>query len=299
MTSARVGVVIVTYNSREFVGRAVDSCLREGLEVVVVDNASEDGTADAVPSHPGVRLVRNAQNRGFAAAVNEGFRQLKTEYVLLLNPDAELTTGVAAMELELVEAAAVGGQLLGPDGSVQAGFTVRRFPTAGSLAFEVLGMNRLWPGNAWNRSYRCLDLQLDKAQDVDQPAGAFLMVRRDAWEELGGLDERFFPVWFEDVDFCLRLRKAGFRIRYTPEAVARHVGGHSVGMIPDGPRQLYWYGSLLEYASKHFPAGPKVAVCLSVVAGSFFRALGSVLLDRSAKAVFVYARVIRLALSFL
>ena len=296
--SSRVGALIVTYNSCKCVGRAVDSCLREGLDVVVIDNASEDGTANLVASLPRVKLIRNNVNRGFAAAVNEGFRRLDTECVLLLNPDAELVTDVAAMERELLDAGAVGGMLLGPDGKPQIGFTVRRFPTAVVLALEALGINRIWRGNPANRRYRCLDLDLNTAADVEQPAGAFLMVLREAWEKVGGFDERFFPVWFEDVDFCLRLKRAGYRIRFTPQSLARHEGGHSVRAISDEPRQLYWYGSLLEYVSKHFQAGPRRLVCAAIAVGGVIRMLAGVLLDRSVHAVVVYARVIRLAARF-
>ena len=296
--SGRVGAVIVTYNSRACVGRAVDSCLREGLEVVVVDNASEDGTADAIAGRPDVKLVRNLENRGFAAAVNQGFRRLDNEYVLLLNPDAELITSCAAMERELLEAGAAGGMLIGPDGRPQAGFTVRRFPTPTVLALEVLGINRLWRGNPANRRYRCLDLNLNAGSDVDQPAGAFLMVRREAWDRAGGFDEQFFPVWFEDVDFCFRLKQAGYRIRYTPQAVARHEGGHSVRAIPDQASRLYWYGSLLRYVCKHFRAGQRRAVCSAVASGGVLRMFASVLLDRNVHAIAVYARVIRLAVTF-
>ena len=293
--SLRVGAVIVTYNSRECVGRAIDSCLREGLKVVVIDNDSKDGTPDAVASHPQVDLVRNTENRGFAAAVNEGFRRLDTECVLLLNPDAELTTSVVAMERELRDVAAVGGSLVGSDGEPQIGFTIRRFPTAAVLALEALGINRIWRGNPVNRKYRGLDLDLNFPADVDQPAGAFLMVRRDAWERIGGFDERFFPVWFEDVDFCLRLKSAGYRIRYTPESVALHEGGHSIGRISDDSRQLYWYGSLLKYVAKHFETGGKRVVCAAIVLGGVMRMIAAVLLERKVHPVVVYAKVVRLA----
>lgn len=296
--NGRVGAVIVTYNSRDCIGRAVDSCLREEMDVVVVDNASGDGTADIIAGRSNVKTVRNQENRGFAAAVNEGFRQLDTDYVLLLNPDAELTTSCSALEKELAQAGAAGGMLIGTDGKPQTGFAVRRFPTAVVLAFEALGINRLWRGNPANRHYRCLDLDLSKPADVDQPAGAFLMIRREAWEKVGGFDERFFPVWFEDVDFCLRLKAAGYRIRYTPNAVVRHQGGHSVNAISYNASRLYWYGSLLRYVSKHFRTGQRRAVCSAVAAGSVLRMFAAVMLHQKVEHVGVYGRVIRLALTF-
>ena len=87
---------------------------------------------------------------------------------------------------------------------------------------------------------------------VDQPAGAFLMFSRAAWETVGGFDERFWPVWFEDVDFCARIKAAGFRTYYDPEACAKHSGSHSIRALSLENRERYWYGSLLEYAAKHY-----------------------------------------------
>jgi GT2 family glycosyltransferase len=87
---------------------------------------------------------------------------------------------------------------------------------------------------------------------VDQPAGAFVMFRRDVWLMLGGMDERFYPIWFEDVDFCKRMKDAGFEIRYRPDVRAAHEGGHSAGRLASAIRFQYWYVSLLRYAEKHF-----------------------------------------------
>ncbi len=116
------------------------------------------------------------------------------------------------------------------------GFTIRRFPTPLTLWFELCGFNRLWPSNPVNRRYRYLDRDLEQAGPVEQPAGAFLMFRRDVWERLGGFDEGFYPVWFEDVDFCRRAADAGYRIEYVPQVEAEHLGGHSVGQISEGCR---------------------------------------------------------------
>ncbi len=297
--SGRTGALLITYNSQAFIEPAVESCRKHGLEVLVVDNASQDGTAAAVEALGGVRLIRNFENRGFAAAANQGFRELDCDYVLLLNPDAELLSGVTGMVSELACAGAVGGMLVGSDGRPQNGFAVRRFPSAWVLGLEAMGINRMWPGNPANRRYRCADVDLGQAADVDQPAGAFLMIRRDAWQRIGGFDEQFFPVWFEDVDFCLRLKKAGYRIRYTPQAVARHEGGHSVQAISDGARQLYWYESLLRYAAKNFRAGSRRALCAAVAMGGVLRMIATPVLERSLHPIPIYARVIRLAFRFI
>ena len=154
--------------------------------------------------------------------------------------------------LETPGTGAVGGMLIGEDGKPQRGFMARNLPTPGTLIFEVLGINRLWPRNPLNWHYRCLALSPMTTAQVDQPAGAFLMFSRAAWETVGGFDERFWPVWFEDVDFCARLKSAGFRTYYDPQGVAKHSGSHSVRTLPLENRERYWYGSLLGYAEKHY-----------------------------------------------
>ncbi|MEK7755042.1 MAG: glycosyltransferase, partial [Acidobacteriota bacterium] len=209
-------IIVVTHNSAEVIGWCLESCLRSGAaEVVVVDNASTDPTLSQVRGFGGVRLIANRENRGFAAAVNQGVRATTEPFALLLNPDAELAGGVPELEAACSEpgVAAAAGVLAGEDGKPQRGFSVRRLPTAAALVFETLGLNRLWPTNPVNRRYRCLDLDLSLDQDVEQPAGAFLLLRRDVWKQLDGFDERFYPVWFEDVDYCRRLSDAGYRVR--------------------------------------------------------------------------------------
>jgi GT2 family glycosyltransferase len=117
------------------------------------------------------------------------------------------------------------------------------------------------------------------------------MVRREVWQELGGLDESFFPLWFEDVDFCRRIRDRGLSLYYVPDAVAKHTGGHSILSLTVEMRRDYWYRSLLRYASKHFHPIAFRMVCLGVVTGSFLRGIAEVVVYRSVKPIAVYARV--------
>lgn len=293
-----VGVAIVAYNSDGVIGECLDACLRFGLtRIVVVDNSAQEGTRAAALARPGVQLLQNADNKGFAGAVNQAMRLLETPMVLILNPDTIVLGGIEPLVQELHDPAVgiAGGMLLGAEGQPQVGFSLRRFPTPAALSFEVLGWNRLFPGNAVNRSYRCFDLRLDRAQDAEQPAGAFLLLSRQAWERAGGFDEKFHPVWFEDVDYCYRLARLGYRIRYSPNARAHHFGGHSVGRLPRKCQQLYWYGSLLRYAAKHFqPAGRRV-VCAAVVIGSVPRMFFGAVFERSLAPFVVFATVLRLA----
>jgi N-acetylglucosaminyl-diphospho-decaprenol L-rhamnosyltransferase len=283
--------VIVTHNSEEVVGGCIAAVRRWTRRILVVDNASTDRTLQRTD---GSQTIANRVNRGFAGAANQGFENAETPFVLLLNPDVTVGEG----RDELMEAASEGaaaGPLRDANGQIQAGFSVRRFPTPAALSFETLGLNRFFPGNPVNRRWRCLDLDLSRAQEVEQPAGAFLLVRRDAWASIGGFDDSFHPIWFEDVDFCLRLRAAGWKIRYTPGAKANHRGAHSIAQLPPTERQVQWYVSLLKYAVKHFGTCGRVAVAVSVALSSAPRAVVGIVRSRSPKPLNVCARVLKLA----
>jgi GT2 family glycosyltransferase len=291
-----IGIIIVTHNSGADIGPCLDAALKSGAEVLVVDNASSDETISQIRQR-GAALIVNAENRGFAAAVNQGVRALRSNYVLLLNPDAILLDSLEPLlrACSTPGIAAAGGKLVDVQNQVQAGFTLRRLPTPVALAFEVLLINRLWPTNPANWHYRCYGFDYNEPADVEQPAGAFLMFRRQIWEQLGGLDERFYPVWFEDVDFCKRIRDHGDRIYYDPRSVASHRGGHSIQKILLEKRQLYWYRSLLKYGFKHFDRVSSRLLCLAVMVGSCLRMAVGIATQRSLRPVPVYGGVMRLA----
>jgi len=131
---------------------------------------------------------------------------------------------------------------------------------------------------------------------VDQPAGAFLMFSRNVWEQVDGFDVRFWPIWFEDVDFCARVKSAGFRAYYDPEAVAKHSGSHSIRGLRLENRERYWYGSLLKYSEKHFSLLAFRMTCVAVAVGAVFRGLTA--FPREGLTAFVvYGSVIGLALN--
>jgi len=285
--------VIITYNSGAHLGAAVASCRLFGIPVVIVDNASTDGTV-----FPGdVTVLRNEANRGFAAAVNQGVRAHRSPLTLLLNPDARLLTGIAPL-CDICAAnrhTAAAGLLVEADRKPQKGFSIRRLPTAAALVCEVLGINRIWPGNPVNQAYRCMDLDLTKTQTVEQPAGALFLFRRDDWEELGGFDERYFPVWFEDVDFARRFRDSGGTIVLEPSVLALHVGGHSVQKLTDASRIRFWYGSLLRYVVQHFGAVPRRLVAGCVLFGLAARCILGIFLLRGWPALGAHLDCIRLS----
>jgi GT2 family glycosyltransferase len=291
-----VGIIIVTHNSALEIGPCLDAAVTTGAQVIVIDNDSQDGTCVEVNRH-GVHLIANSRNLGFAAAVNQGVRALDAPLLLLLNPDAVLQTSIEPLRRACnnSQIAAAGGMLLDESGKPQVGFMVRRFPTPAALCLEALLVNRIYKRNPVNWQYRCLGLNYESSLEVEQPAGAFLMIRRDVWEKLGGFDENFYPLWFEDVDFLKRAKDLGFRLYFEPEAVAKHTGAHSIRKISLEFRELYWYRSVLKYAAKHFTPGAEKAVCLAVIIGSVLRTVLGIPRQRSLKPIAVYGRVVRLA----
>ncbi len=273
----RCSAIIVTYNSGEAIGPCLEALAREDCEIIVVDNASQDETVrrveDVVAWHE-LRLLANDLNLGFATAVNQGASEATGDVLLLLNPDAIAEPGAVKALLQCTEstgAAAAGGALLESDGKPARGFAFRRLPTLATLLSEAMLVNQLWPSNPVNRRYRCLDADYSLPQEVEQPAGACLAITRKAWDELGGFDEQFFPVWFEDVDFCKRLLERGSRIVYCPDARFRHSGAHSVSKLPFRDRQMFWYTNMLRYARKHFSRGHVGRLRAGIVAGMLLR----------------------------
>jgi len=271
-------VAIVSHNSGD--------CIRECLQalvpftkwkVVLVDNNSTDDTVRRAQTSPlEVYTVINSQNVGFAGAVNQAAKVAEGDVLVVLNPDTIATAGSLdklAEALRADPAGAAGGLLLSKAGALQKGFIVRRFPSLGSMLAEVLLVNRAWPGNPWNVRYRCLDLDYRNAQEVDQPAGACLAVKRQAWDEVNGFDEGFYPVWFEDVDFCRRIRERGWKIVYNPDAIFSHSGGHSVSGLAIRDRQSYWYKNLLRYFAKHHTRTQLAILRVGITVGLLFRAL--------------------------
>jgi N-acetylglucosaminyl-diphospho-decaprenol L-rhamnosyltransferase len=284
----RCTVIVVTYNSGAAITACLEALISEECEIIVVDNASADNTLRHVETfaslHP-VRVLANERNRGFGAAVNQGAREADGEVLLILNPDAIAEPGAVAAMMHCMAstgADAVGGALLEPDGRPARGFAFRRLPTLWPLIFEATLVNQLWPGNPVNRRYRCLDADYSQQREVEQPAGACLAVKRAAFEKLGRFDERFFPVWFEDVDLCKRLREQGSRILYCPDARFRHSGAHSVGQLSFRDRQMFWYSNMLRYARKYFSRRQVFLLRLAIIKGMMLRSIGALFGARKA-----------------
>lgn len=298
MTS--VSLVYVSWNARPFLARALESTRGLGVPTVVVDNGSTDGTAEHVRvRHPEATLVAADTNLGFAGGVNAGVRETTTPWVALLNPDILLTADALARLIGEGERAAtigaVGAQLVGPDGAPQPTYSLRRLPTLASWAADLLLIDQVWPDNPATRRYMAADLDRNVDQDAEQPAAACLLVRRAAFDAIGGFDTRFHPAWFEDVDFCHRLRLAGYGIRYVADARIVHEGGVAMRALTLGSFSTIWYRNLLRYADKHGNLATRVAIRPLLIVGMLLRVVISAARGRIDDAR-AYGRVIGVAL---
>lgn len=273
MSAPRVATVIVTWNSAAHVADAVRS-VPDGVPVVVVDNASADGSAE-VARRGGAHVIEAGANLGFGPACNLGAEaSAPSETILFLNPDAALVDGAGALAALLVPLdadpalAAVAPALAG-DG--QEAFHLRKLPTLGSVAREALLVNKLFPANPGFRAERYLDQPRDMPFDVEQPAGAALLVRRDVFSALRGFDPAFSPAWFEDVDFCARIWQSGRRIRYVPSAVATHVGGITMNALPYREFLPLYTRNLLRYLRKHSGVATRLSARALLIVGTLLR----------------------------
>ncbi len=259
-------VVIVNWNG----GTLLHACLASlasvqdagAVQVIVVDNASRDGSTKDLPPLPRpLRLIRNAENRGFGRACDQGAAAGDAPAILFLNPD----TQVAPDALRLARAALtadprtgiVGARLVDPEGRTAR--SCARTPSAPGLLGRALALDRL----GLVPPHFLLDWDHGADRAVDQVMGAFLMIRRDLFEALGGFDPRFF-VYFEDADLCARARAAGFAVRHVAGAVARHVGQGTTRQVR-ARRLFYFLRSQILYAGKHHGT----ATALALTAASF------------------------------
>lgn len=233
-----VAVVIVNFNAGEHLRTCVESAAADlaGVRsaIVVIDNASTDGSAETIAHSPGATLIRNESNRGFGAAVNQAARLTDARLLWLLNPDCRVRAGTferLAGTLARHDACAIAAaQLLNTDGSVQA--SARGEPSAWTGLFGRHGvLTKVFPRSAAaRRNLPAADLVQAGVESavVDWVMGACMLVRRDRFDEVGGFDERYFLYW-EDADLCRRLRARGYETRYVPGAQVVHVGAVSSG----------------------------------------------------------------------
>ena len=233
-----VSVVIVNWNT----SRELEDCLGSlyqyhpdlALEVWVVDNASSDESLAMLKENfPGVKLIENHENHGFAAANNQAFAKIdpRSPLVLVLNPDIVFLEGSINILLDFLksrqDAHVVTPRMLGSGGRLQAGCR-RREPTPGSMLARLLGLGCLFPASRALAGYTYGDLSESITHEIDSASGSFMFFKREVLEGVGGFDERFF-LYAEDLDWCRRARQKGFGIYYHPETGVVHLRGASSG----------------------------------------------------------------------
>lgn len=257
-------ILIVSWNVRELLRACLRSLQRypatsHEQRIVVVDNASGDGTPEMLQrDFPEVWVVANAANRGFTGGNNDGLREIGARItgdaaplVLLLNPDTEVTSGALDALLASAEAhpkaGVIGPQLRYPDGTVQS--SRRRFPTFWTALFESTWLQPIGPRRLLDRYY-VRDCRDDEVCEVDWVVGAAMLVRWEAYQQVGGLDERNFFMYSEELDWCRRIKAAGWQVIYDPRAQIVHHEGKSSEQV-SAQRMIYFNTSKVRYFAKH------------------------------------------------
>jgi GT2 family glycosyltransferase len=251
-----LSVVVLNWNTKALVLACLRALFleppRHPREVIVVDNGSSDGSADAVQAaFPHVRLVRNATNRLYAAGNNQGVALAGGEFVCLLNSDTEVRPGALDQLVDFLQGhpghAVVAPQLLDPDGTVQ--HACQRFPTLLSALCFDSWCGSFWPGSVVQDRYLMRDFDHLQSRDVQQPPGACMCMRREEYARCGGLDEEL-GLFYNDVDLCRRLWRDGRRIHYLAAAQVLHHRGASTKSFT---RMLViWHKNRLAYYKKHY-----------------------------------------------
>lgn len=237
--SATVTVIAVTYSPGEHLAnflRSLEDATTEELEVILVDNGSTDGAPEeavrqAKEYGTPIRMIRTPKNIGFGAAANYGIRAAEAEWVVVANPDVIWRQGALDQLLAALSrwprAGAVGPAIVTPEGDLYP--SARAIPTLkNGVGHAIFGW--IWPTNPWTRAYRH-DAHGPEERETGWLSGACMLLRRDVVLALGGFDPAYF-MYFEDVDMCDRLGKAGWQVVYVPTAVATHVGGHAAERAP-------------------------------------------------------------------
>ncbi len=264
----QLSLIIVSLNVRDLLEANLAELLKleddVSREIIVIDNGSSDGSPKMVrESFPSVTLIQNDSNRGFAAACNQGLRIANGEILVLLNPDMVVTSGaLTGTYRELMddrEIGVLGAKLLTEDrsGVVQS---VRRDPEFSDQLAIVLKLRHIFPRLVDNYLYN--DFDYSKSQEVPQVRGSYFAFRRDVYNAVGPLDERFF-VWFEEVDFCRRVREAGYTIKYSAEIECVDLVGRLFVQQPSYIKQHRFSRSMSQYFFK-WHSWPKGAVLFAL-----------------------------------
>jgi len=252
-----LSVIIVTWNSQDYIRPCLDSLFSQNqdLEIIVVDNGSQDSTLCILREYGArITVIDNQSNLGFARAVNQGLKLAAGDFILLLNPDTILTPGalesMSGFLAEHTQVWAMGHQLLNMDGSVQR--SCRQFPDGRIMLYEFTGLSRLFPKSKTFGRWRMGYFDHLTLLEVHQPMGACLMVKREVLDKVGLLDEENFPMFFNEVDWCLRISRAGGQLYFLPQAKVFHHHGVSTRRVKKA-MIISSHQSMDRYFSKHYP----------------------------------------------
>jgi len=251
-----LSIIIVSWNVCDYLVDCIESilknCRRLQYEIIVVDNAGTDGTVDFIKEkYPHIALISNTKNMGFAYANNQGIRRAKGKYLLFLNPDTIIKPDAVEKMLTFLEqnkgVGAVGPRLLNKDLTIQ--HSVRTFPTFRGALYRHTILRYFGLFKNHHETWRMKDFRSDRLTDVDLLMGAAILAEKDLVLKMGGFDERFF-MYYEEADFCYRIKKAGYRIVFFPDASIIHLGGKSARQVPFR-KKIMAIRSLLMFFGKH------------------------------------------------
>jgi GT2 family glycosyltransferase len=269
MTPPDISIVILNWNDRQHMEiclESLQSCTKSrSVEIIVVDNGSSDGSPEMVVERfPEVQLIRNEENIGFPKGNNTGIRASKGRYVFVLNSDIKVLDNCVDALVDYLETHAdvgmIGPRILNADLTLQS--SCRRFPTLWNNFCSAFGLARIFEGTQFFSGEHMLYFKGDRIVDVDVLVGCFWLVRRAAIDEFGLLDEGFF-IYAEDVDWCVRCWKAGWRVVFFPDAQAIHYRGVSTTKKDPVRFALTQQTSVLRYWEKHHGAFGRFAMaCL-------------------------------------
>lgn len=273
----QVSVIIVSYNVKEFLQQCILS-VKNSLsslkhEIIVVDNNSVDGTNEIIRyKFPEITLIENKTNRGFAAACNQGLSISRGGYLLLLNPDTMIQEDTIQTMINFFEsvpdAGAAGCKILNADGTLQLACR-RSFPTPLVALPKILGFSRLFPRVKIFGKYNLTYEDPNKVIEVDAVSGSFLFFRREVYERIQGLDESFF-MYGEDLDYCYRIKQAGWKIYYVPYTKIIHYKGESA-KLASFDNFIIFYRAMDIFVKKHFSFSYSIFLDIVLRLGIFVR----------------------------
>lgn len=264
-----LSIVIVNYNSGNYLSDCIQSIVNANIdfdhEIIVVDNASsDDSLTRAKKLYPDVKFIENPDNRGFGKANNQGIDIARGKYILIQNPDT-LVIGTAIQDMvayaaENKDIGILSTKLLNKDGTLQ--WSIHNYPDVQTILFEGLFLHRVFAGLSKKLGLTVHDEQLyETSQDVDWITGAIMLVDTEAIKAVGKFDELFF-LYIEEVDWCYRMRKSGWRVHYFADASFTHYLGNS-----KGSQRLFiqLQKAKVQYATKHFGVIRRFAFCTAVI----------------------------------